>query len=76
MDVVEEAAPRELHLAQAEVDGDRLRDVEEPAVGGEGDGEPVQALEDVGALVLLEHVHGETVRVVEGVVDPPQGRPW
>jgi hypothetical protein len=29
----------------------------------------------VGALVLLEHVHRQAVRVVQWVVHPPQGGP-
>ena len=42
-----------MYLWKAEVDGNGFWDVEESCVGGEGDGEPVQALQDVGALVLL-----------------------
>ena len=34
VDVVEQAAARELDLAQTQVDGDRLRDVQEPATRG------------------------------------------
>ena len=34
VDVVEQAAARELYLAQTQVDGHRLRDVQEPATRG------------------------------------------
>lgn len=46
------------YLWQTEVDGHGFGDVEEPPVGGEGEGESVKTLENVGALVGLKDVHG------------------
>ena len=64
--VVEDGAAGELDLGEAEVDGDGLRDVEEAAVGVEGDGEAVERLEDVRALVLLEDVHHQVRDALAG----------
>ncbi len=47
------------HLWESEIDGDCLWYVEEPGVAGQGDGEAIHGLEDMGPLVLLKHVHGQ-----------------
>lgn len=46
------------YLRQTEVDGHGFGDVKESSVGRESEGEPVEALKDVGALMGLEDVHG------------------
>ncbi len=44
------------HLTEAQVDGDRLGDVEEAAVLAESKGKAVQRLQNVRPLVTLKHV--------------------
>ena len=55
--VVEYAAAGHLDLRQAEVDRHRLRDIEEASVGAEREREPVEALQNVRALMLVEQLN-------------------
>lgn len=71
MDVVKETAARELDLAEPEVDGDSLGDVEEPTIRSKGDGKAIKTLEDVGSLMFLEDVQGKTTTL--GIVQATQG---
>lgn len=59
--VIEYTAAGHLDLRQAEVDGHRLRDVKEASVGAEREREPVEALQDVRPLVLVEQLHLDVV---------------
>ncbi len=49
-------SPLMTHLTEAQVDGDRLGDVEEAAVLAESKGKAVQRLQNVRPLVTLKHV--------------------
>ena len=46
----------ETDLRQTEVDGDSFRNVEKPAIAGEGEGEAIQGLQNVGPLMGLEQL--------------------
>ena len=54
VDVVEDAAAGHFDLRQAEVNRNRFRNVEETSVGAQREGEAIETLQDVRALVLIE----------------------
>jgi hypothetical protein len=59
-DNVKNAKSRNLnYLRKSQVDGNRLRDVKESPISGDGKREAVERLQNVSALVLVEHLQGQ-----------------
>ena len=58
MSVVEYRRTSHLHLAQAQVHGNRFGDVEEASVAAYCEGEPIEGLQNVRSLVDVEKTCG------------------
>lgn len=56
MHVVEDTRACHLDLTETEIDGDRLGDVQEATVLSQREGESVERLENVRALMQVEHI--------------------